>query len=143
MKRIILAALVGGMVSGPAWGQETPEGYSATDLYRACVEVVKWSDGLPHDIDQVTYCNTTIHAYRYGFANGAITMGNYHTIDPKEFMQKTWGCSPPLNNGSFIRIFVQGMKAHPELFSGIYPTAMRVIFSKKFPCNKQNNLNVP
>jgi len=115
---------------------QTDNRYFNPQLYPWCIEAIKALDGERANFTEGYICTSTIDAYRLGFHIAVSSIQNESSR--KIITSRFFGCLPEMNNLSFIRILMDGMKENPVTFSDSYPMAIMKVFTKKFPCRKAN-----
>ncbi len=122
------AAVAGGDASGQAGA-----------VYADCVQSIAALEGRPANPWRAARCIDWIDGFRSGFAfaaRGAALMSGRKGLDD-EVARTMFGCPPALTTELFIRVFVQGMAARPELFSVDFYAALQSIFVARYPCKQE------
>ena len=115
MKRIILAALVGVLVSGPVNAQS---GFTGNVMHEACK--------APEDSDVYLLCGT----YISGVAHILLNREFYTKILPKI-------CIPPgVTNGQIIDITKKFLREQPEMRDAVAGGIVIIAVAEAFPCPK-------
>ena len=141
LRALALGALLG--TSGPPAAQPAVAPVAAADasgqagaVYADCVQAIDALEGRPANPWRAARCIDWIDGFRSGFAfaaRGAALMSGRKGLDDR-VARTIFGCPPDLTTESFIRVFVQGMTARPELFSEDFYSALQSIFVARYPC---------
>jgi hypothetical protein len=134
----ILLAAAGTLTpqQAPAAAAETDVSGQAGTVYADCVEAIASLEGRGANPWRAARCIDWIDGFRSGFAfaaRGAALMADRKGLDDR-VARTMFGCPPDLTTESFIRVFVQGMDARPELFSDDLYQALQSIFVRRYPC---------
>jgi hypothetical protein len=127
MLRVVFSFILVLVLGAPAGAQIIGQYSSASALERDCTEALKWYNGERNNGVLSTVCIATINAFRLGVIVGA---GGH-----RDAAKQIFGCTPNLfDNENFVRVFMAGLQARPDLKSKPYSTAISVIFRGAFPC---------
>ena len=132
---LVAAALLTPAVAFAAPAKADVSGQAAT-VYADCVQAIASLEGREANPWRAARCIDWIDGFRSGFAfaaRGAAIMAGRKGLDDR-VAQTMFGCPGVLTTESFIRVFVQGMQARPELFSEDFYSALQSIFVERYPC---------